>query len=344
MSERIMKIVGTPGSPYTRKLIAYARFRHLRHQVLWRHPTKWEDSLPISSVRLLPTIYFEDGAGSLESMIDTTPIIERLENESNHRSTKPSDQILGFLNDLIEDYADEWLPKAMFHYRWTYAADTQKAGALLSLWHEPSLAEDEALELQKSFAARQIGRLEIVGSTVETREVIESSYVRLLDVLRNLILDSSFLFGDRPATADFAIFGQLSQLILTDPTPAQIADNLSWRLRAWTERLEDLSGVSLNDGQWFERNIVIANIQPLLNEIGQTYVPVMLANFEAIANGETEFELKIGQATWRQKTSNYQEKCISLLRDRFDNLSANDRLYIRDVLDLAKAGSLVVPS
>ena len=32
---------------------------------------------------------------------------------------------------VIEDYADEWLTKAMFRYRWNYEADIETAGEIL---------------------------------------------------------------------------------------------------------------------------------------------------------------------------------------------------------------------
>ena len=62
------------------------------------------------------------------------------------RSVIPDNPVLAFLNELIEDYADEWLTKAMFHYRWYFEADRDNAGPLLVYWSLPTLAAPDAPE------------------------------------------------------------------------------------------------------------------------------------------------------------------------------------------------------
>src|ERR1043166_8053196 len=83
--------------------------------------------MPPTSTR--PAIPCPPGA-----VTDSSPLIRRLEAEQEGRSVLPQAPALAFLNSLIEDYADEWLTKAMFHYRWSYAADIDKAGNTLPAW------------------------------------------------------------------------------------------------------------------------------------------------------------------------------------------------------------------
>src|SRR5471032_1416957 len=111
---------GAPGSPYTRKMLAVLRYRRIPYRFLPRSGPALK-GLPRPKVQLLPTFYLPNATGELEAVVDSTPIIRRLEAECPGRSVIPTDPGLAFIDQLIEDYADEWLTKAMFHYRWAYA-------------------------------------------------------------------------------------------------------------------------------------------------------------------------------------------------------------------------------
>ena len=73
---------------------------------------------------------------------------------------------------------------------------------------------------------RQIGRLGVVGSNDITAEVIEASYVRFLAAFDAHLQKSRFLLGDRPASSDFGVLGQMTCLALFDPTPAAVTITL----------------------------------------------------------------------------------------------------------------------
>ena len=125
-----LMLKGAPGSPYTRKMLAYLRYRHITYEFLIGDQST-ELGLPEPKVSLLPTFYLPNDAGELEAVVDSTPLIRRFEQEFSGRETLPADPALNFINYLIEDYADEWLTKAMFHYRWHYDADIDMAGTIL---------------------------------------------------------------------------------------------------------------------------------------------------------------------------------------------------------------------
>ena len=315
---------GAPGSPYTRKMLAVLRYRRIPYRFLvglWAQ----QENLPNPKVNLLPTFYFETPAGDVEAVVDSTPIIRRLEQQALGRSVIPSDPALAFIDYLLEDYADEWLTKAMFHYRWYYPADIELAGEILPRWRVLTACAAEIAPLARQVRDRQIGRLHVVGSNAVTAPVIEDSYGRFLTLFDAHIGNGPFLFGQRPAAADFGLFGQLTQLAAFDPTPAALTRERAPRVLAWVQTVDDLTGLEPTDADWIARDAVPATLRALLAEVGRTYVPALLANARAIESGAERVETEIDGRPWVQRPFAYQAKCLQWVRQEYARLDGADR-------------------
>ncbi len=333
MSDLALKIVGAPGSPYSRKLRAVLRFRRIPHRWIIRNSPEDVD-IPRAPVALMPILVFPGEGDAPESAeIDSTPLIRRLEAAFPGRSVVPSYPALAFIDALIEDYADEWLTKAMFHYRWAYRPDIDKAAAILPRWGRTDVSEEQIAPVSKFIAARQIERRWVVGSNEVTAKVIEGSYRRLLARLDALLTAQRFVLGARPASSDFALFGQLTQLVLFDPTPAAIALDSAPRVYAWCEIVEDLSGVEPQQDDWTPRDAVPDALRGLLAEIGQVYAPFLLANAAALERGAEQLETEIDGRPWVQKPFPYQGKCLAALREAHAGLVEADRAWLDTIFD-----------
>lgn len=325
----VIDVLGVPASPYTRKMLALMRYRRVPYRVIWGSHMDLPEGLPSPKVKLLPTIYLNSVAGK-EALVDSTPIIDRLENLYIERAVRPSDEVLRFLDLLIEDFADEWLAKAMFHYRWHFSSDAKNAGPLIAYGQNPKFDSASANAMADAFAQRQIARLSLVGSNKVTAPVIEGSFKRLIGILDRIIERQGFILGTQPASADFAIYGQLTQLGIIDPTSALLLVNSSPRLRAWLDRVEDLSG-HVGSG-WVKRELITSHVGELLNEIGRTYVPFLIANSQAFAQGKTELETTIDNQQWIQPVFPYQVKCLQSLQLEKQNMTKYGQEVLREVL------------
>ncbi|WP_297508647.1 glutathione S-transferase N-terminal domain-containing protein [uncultured Caulobacter sp.] len=319
-----LALLGAAGSPYTRKMLSLLRFRRIPHAIHWGSHRNPPPGLPEPKVKLLPTFYFPTGGG-LEAVTDSTPIIRRLEREHAGRSVIPDDPVVSFLNDLVEDYADEWLTKAMFHFRWAHAADIENAGPMLIFWHDPTTPSDFAELAAREISKRQIDRLYVVGSNPVTAPTIEASYARFVDILDAVIARQGFVLGARPSAADFAIQGQLSQLAIIEPTSAAITVQRSRRVRAWLDRVEDLSGLEPDAAGWASRADLAETLRPLLAEIGRVYAPFLRANAKAAMAQAPTVEAEIDGRPWTQPTFPYQAKCLAALRQTREALSSADQ-------------------
>lgn len=330
MSE-IIELMGAPGSPYTRKMLALMRYRQIPYKVFWQSNIAGSGTrnskYPQAKVGLLPTFYFPDDKGDLQAVTDSSPILRRFEETHTGRSVIPSDPIMTFLNWLIEDYADEWLTKAMFHYRWHYAADIEKAGSILPRWYANTASDEEIAPISKMISQRQISRLSYVGSNEVTKETIEGSFQRFLEIFNAHLETSPYLFGTRPASADFAIYGQLTQLALFDPTPARLITQNFPRIYAWTEAMEDLSGLPVadEDSGWLDGAEIGPTLTRLLAEIATLYLPYLKANAQAVMAGAEILETQLDGRAWTQNPFPYQAKCLKWIGEQYEALSEADK-------------------
>ena len=181
---------------YSMKMRAVFRYRRLPHIFEIRTGTVREETNQVRP-QIVPMVR---GPEDESWMVDSTPIVYELEDRhENGRSILPDNPGDRFLAELIEDFADEWLTKAMFHYRWYYATD-RDFGAF---WIATDQVTDADASTRRTFAdqisERQVSRMPLVGCTDENKPVIERSYESVLDALESHVGFGRYLFGTRPS-------------------------------------------------------------------------------------------------------------------------------------------------
>ncbi len=329
-----LQLVGVPGSPYTRKMLALLRYRRIPYELRCGNP---EMVLPTMGLELpkpvlMPVFLLPDSNGNLKAVTDSTPIIRRLEAISVERSVLPVDPALAFIDFLLEDFGDEWVTKYMFHYRWHMQADADNASTLLPLHILVNFPPQDHEQVKQTIRKHQVSRLYVVGSNDTTAPIIDASFRRFLQAMDLHLASQPYLLGNRPGASDFAIYGQLTQLVGVDPTPRAIAHELSPRTVAWTSIMEELSGLEPGDGDWNNPDDIPETLAGILSEAGRVYAPALLANYKAIQAGETTWEAEIDGATWTQQTFPYQAKCLMWINEQYQALSIDDRAHVDAIL------------
>ena len=160
----------------------------------------------------------------------------------------------------------------------------------------------------EEFRQRQISRMVILGATTENKPLLEESYRRMLAAFEPHVGMTSYLFGSRPSLADFAWFGQFSEMA-TDPTPMRIMRQLAPFTDHWVRRLDDASGV---EGAWYARDRALGGMaEALLGIAGELYLPFLAANEQAFAKGVERLEINVWGCLMRWRRSSTRSNACS---------------------------------
>lgn len=327
------RLYGAALSPYSLKVRAYLDYKGVAYEWLNRSQARQEEFQRYAKLPLIPVV-----VGADESVLqDSTPIIEALEAAHPEPPLEPREASLSFLSALLEDYADEWLNKAMFHYRWSYEPDQNSAAARIveGMFEGGEPPNRDAIE--SAVRDRMIGRLRHVGSNAETGPIIEASLLRLADALEAVLAARPYLFGARPALADFGLAAQLQQL-LSDPTPGALLRARAPRVSAWAEKMR--SPRAEGDFESFT-SLAPAFAALVRSEIGETYLPWMEANADAVANEANTLTVTLAGQAFSQSPQRYAAKALAEIRRK--RALVEDEALTAFLADAGCAAALAAP-
>ncbi len=315
------KLYGALGSPYSMKLRALLRYRRIPH--LWVDGAATREAVRQVRAPVIPVLQYPDGHYDN----DSTPVLYDLEQRHAERRVVPDDPAQAFIAHLLEDFADEWLTKAMFGYRWLEEVDQIQMSRWLAFDNMKGGGLEQSQHFAEQFRARQVGRMALVGCTRENFSLIEASTRAVLSALEAHVVNRHCLFGTRPSMAEFGIYGQLSQLG-TDPTPqAMMRADYPYTYR-WLAHIDDMSGL---EGEWEP------GFAPVVAELvciaGQVYVPFLRDNEQAAEAGEETFRMEAMGLPYTQGVFKYQLKCLRELRTRYARLEGAARDQVNAVLE-----------
>lgn len=316
------RLQGALGSPFSLKMRGVLRHRRIPH--IWEGGKTGFASAQAMKAKVIPVLVFPDG--SLEN--DSTHLIALLEATHADRRITPEDPATAFLSLLIEDMADEWFSKAMYAYRWTRPVDQEQCCRWLAFDVLQGGGADMITQMGTNFRDRQVARMEQVGCGPDARPAIEASAARIMAAMDRHVVETPYLFGSRPSAADFALYGQLTQLA-SDPTPqALMREAYPWLYR-WVLRMDDLSGEA--EGDWADA-VDTPPVRALLAECGSHHLPLLAANERAVRAGEVRFSHQMDSVPVVQDVNRYAVKCLAALRAAWASLPDSARRKLSDIL------------
>ena len=225
---------------------------------------------------------------------------------------------MAYLCLLIEDMADEWVTKMMFHYRWDLEIDQAYSSRQIISDNSPGLRGEALSKAARAIRDRQISRMPLVGCTPKNKPIIEQGFHELLAILDRFVTRDEYLFGTRPSLADFGLCGQLKTLA-SDHTPMMIMRSTVPSVYDWVRRLEDSSGIK---GEWHDLAGMREAVSDMLGFCATYYLPFLQANAEAFANAEDQVSLSLAGRPYAQPTFKYQAKCYERLKTLLANREA----------------------
>ena len=283
------RLFGAETSAYSTKMRSYLNYKAFAFDWVPRTQESEAELKRVSRFATLPVLVAPSGF----AVHDTTPLIEALEADSPEPSATPADPALAFLACVLEEYADSWLAKAVFHYRWGRKKD-QKIAAQRAIDEYFTQSPPEDRKASEDLAIETMtGQLKLMQVDGELGDVVEKSFKKFIKLLDDHLRKHLFLFGERPSVADFAIAGQLIQM-LKDPTPAKIIEKDGEFVAKWCEFMTAPTA----SGPFASLDDLRETLAPIFaDDLAAFFLPWAAENLESSLAGAETFAVTFGKDT-----------------------------------------------
>ncbi|MEL6857242.1 MAG: glutathione S-transferase family protein [Pseudomonadota bacterium] len=296
------RLFGAETSPYSVKVRSFLRYKGVEFEWIGRSKATEEEFAALARVPTVPLLLSPNRPANQ----DSTSILATVEADHAEPTAVPDDPACAALALILEDYADEWLNKLMFFNRWGLKPDRELAGDRTM---EQLLDGDLPRAKKKTrdqIIKRMRDRLPLVGVEKKNEKVLKPSFERFFTLLNTHLEQTLFLFGGRPSAADFAVAGQVAQLLL-DPTPGEWLRANAPFVTAWSEFMEAPNA----GGPFKPLSELESTLLPLFkDEVAVTYLPWAKANLAAAEAKEERVALKLDGKAYEQITQHYAARAF----------------------------------
>ena len=328
------RIFGSELSPYSVKVRSYFRYKQIPHQWIVRNAESADEYQKYARIPIIPLVVTPDE----ESLQDSTPIMEAMDQRFPEPSIHPQDTVSQFVSTLLEEFGDEWGNKWMFHLRWARDEDCTSAGGRIAALNAPDADDATHAAIREQVIGHMKGRVFFVGSNEQTAPQIEKSFRDGIRLLNAHLADRPYLFGGKPAFADFGLWGQV-YCAWTDPTGSAWIEASAPHLLDWVHRMLWPS----DEGDYEPWDSVAPTLLPFVkDQVGDLFLPWTVANAAAMAAGEEEFSVDLKGRAFTQRPQKYHVKSLGVLRGKYAAIPDNDA--IAGVLESAGCLASVHPA
>lgn len=307
------RLYGAQTSPYSLKVRACLRYKNVGFEWIGRSAGTEEEFRSLARAPTVPLLVFPNRPASQ----DSTLMLAALEADIPEPSATPEDPACQAIATVLEDYADEWLNKAMFQQRWGQMPDRAAAASRLLVQLFGRNVPKDRQKVERQISSRMMDRLALVGAAEENKTILKSSFHRFARLLNEHLKAHLFVFGGKPSVADFALAAQLQQLLM-DPTPGDWLRDRAPFVTAWCEFMQDPKV----GGPYKSLDEVGETLLPLLrDEVAKTFLPWAAANGASASRRRRKFSVTLEDGIFEQSTQRFAAKSFKDVKKKVEKVA-----------------------